>query len=332
MSNEESSNPADSDAIKSSQGAEVEPRNLTAGQMLRRAREASGLHVAAMAVALKVPVRKLEALESDTLNSSQDAVFVRALAGSVCRALKIDPSPILALLPSTTSPLGTLGTSSINRSFSSQSPHNKAGWVDQLSRPVLLGVLALILGALALMFLPDFLTKMDLRSAGDSVVNASPAQVSVATAAPPSGGETVLGAPRESGLAAAPPAASNQTTVAISNGVLPAGSATFTVQNSMVPAASATVTVAAQGFDYVGNGSDTVVFKAIKEVWVEVVDAKGLSRFKRTLTPGEVGGAGGALPLRVIIGRGDSVQVLVRGKPFDLAPHSKDNVARFEVK
>jgi len=39
-------------------------QNLTAGMMLRKAREASGLHVAALAVSMKVPVKKLEALEA----------------------------------------------------------------------------------------------------------------------------------------------------------------------------------------------------------------------------------------------------------------------------
>jgi hypothetical protein len=34
----------------------------TAGALLREAREAQGLHVAALAVAMKVPVKKLEAL------------------------------------------------------------------------------------------------------------------------------------------------------------------------------------------------------------------------------------------------------------------------------
>jgi len=67
----------------------------TAGTLLRRAREASGLHVAALAVALKVPVRKLEALEDDRIDELGDPVFVRALASSVCRTLKVDPQPIL---------------------------------------------------------------------------------------------------------------------------------------------------------------------------------------------------------------------------------------------
>mgnify|MGYP000700471163 CR=1 FL=1 len=72
---------------------------MTAGRLLREAREAAGLHIASLAVSLKVPVRKLEALEADRYDLLPDAVFVRALASSVCRALRVDPAPVLLKLP-----------------------------------------------------------------------------------------------------------------------------------------------------------------------------------------------------------------------------------------
>ena len=67
--------------------------------LLRQAREAAGLHIAALAAALKVPVKKLEALEGGRSDELLDATFARALAASVCRQLKIDPTEVLALLP-----------------------------------------------------------------------------------------------------------------------------------------------------------------------------------------------------------------------------------------
>lgn len=71
----------------------------TAGALLRQARENAGIHLGMLSVALKVPVRNLTALEADQYNALSGPVFVRALANSVCRHLKIDSSPILALLP-----------------------------------------------------------------------------------------------------------------------------------------------------------------------------------------------------------------------------------------
>ena len=71
----------------------------TAGSLLRKARQARGLHIAALAASIKVVPRKLELLESDQLDQLPDATFTRALAHTVCRTLKIDAAPILQLLP-----------------------------------------------------------------------------------------------------------------------------------------------------------------------------------------------------------------------------------------
>ena len=70
----------------------------TAGALLRQARQAQGMHIAVLAAAIKVSQRKLEALEGDRLDELPDATFTRALAQTVCRTLKIDPAPVLALL------------------------------------------------------------------------------------------------------------------------------------------------------------------------------------------------------------------------------------------
>ena len=53
---------------------------------------------------------------------------------------------------------------------------------------------------------------------------------------------------------------------------------------------------------------------------------------RKLLTAGESAAVTGPLPLAVTIGSVSATEVLVRGRPFDLAPVSRDNVARFEVK
>ena len=65
----------------------------SAGALLRAAREEQGLHIAALAAAIKVTPRKLDALENDRCDELPDATFTRALAQTVCRALKIDAGP-----------------------------------------------------------------------------------------------------------------------------------------------------------------------------------------------------------------------------------------------
>jgi cytoskeleton protein RodZ len=76
------------------------PPNATAGVLLRQCREAQGFKLDVLAQALRVSPAKLEALEADRLDELPDAMFARALTLAVCRQLKVDPAPVLALLPS----------------------------------------------------------------------------------------------------------------------------------------------------------------------------------------------------------------------------------------
>lgn len=73
--------------------------STTAGTLLSQYREALGLSVELLAPTLRVPVSKLEALEADRLDDLPDVMFARALALAVCRQLKADAAPVLALLP-----------------------------------------------------------------------------------------------------------------------------------------------------------------------------------------------------------------------------------------
>ena len=71
----------------------------SAGRLLREARERQGLHIAALAASIKVTQKQLELLEADRFDALPDATFTRALAQTVCRALKIDSAAVLRLLP-----------------------------------------------------------------------------------------------------------------------------------------------------------------------------------------------------------------------------------------
>ena len=75
------------------------PVDAGPGARIRAARERQGMAIETLATVLKVPQAKLEALEAGRFETLTDATFVRALAQAVCRALKLDPAPVLAGLP-----------------------------------------------------------------------------------------------------------------------------------------------------------------------------------------------------------------------------------------
>jgi cytoskeleton protein RodZ len=302
----------------------------SAGTLLRQAREAAGLHVATLAANLKVPVHKLEALEEDRYEALPDAVFVRALASTICRTLKVDPAPVLQRLPQTPNPrLAAEGRPPINEPFHSPKDGPPPGLLAQVSRPVVLTVVALLLGALVLIFLPfaqrgyETVTQADASAAPPvSIAPAEPRPEQPTTAAVPGPG-SVAGLPGVPASAAGPV----PTPAAVTQAPEAAGPAGVQLRASTeAPGAAASAAVGAN------DPRGIVVFRARTQSWVQVKDARGTTVMQRLLEPGESVGANGALPLSVIVGSAQSTEVQVRGKPLDLAPLARDNVARFEVK
>jgi len=299
---------------------------VSAGTLLRRSREAAGLHVAALAVALKVPVRKIEALEEDRYDEMGDAVFIRALASSVCRTRKADPQPVLERLPQTEAPRLAKVNEGINAPFRAPSDAAPPGWRDMIRQPVPLTVIALLLGALLIYVLP-------IRH-GEELFSATPHQGTPVAAAP------VAAAPQAASSSAGEPAAASRP--AEDAVATPAASVASSASGSPQQIATAAVAVAnpapsdaaaaAPAPASAAPANGIVVIRAKGESWVEVVDAKGVVGLRKLMQPGESVGASGALPLQVTIGKVDMTDVQVRGKPFDLKAVSHDNVARFQVK
>lgn len=290
---------------------------VSAGTMLKNAREAEGLSIAVLAVSLKVPVKKLEALEADRFDLLPDNVFARALAASVCRTLKIDPAPILERLPHPTAPRLKTDESGINTPFRTSGDKFNLSFLNQLSKPFVLAVLVLLVGVVVLVFLPS-----TQRAEIANVLRSDVAAINPPLQAPlPSDNAAA-------NEAAAPPQLIDST---VSTSAAPLAMN----QASVVPLATLPGDVATASPAMVaGSGATTgsVVLTAHRSSWVEVVDASGVVQVRKTMKDGETVGASGVMPLSVVVGRADTTEVQVRGKPFDLSRLAKDNVARFEVK
>lgn len=318
--------------------ADCDEADLTpsAGAMLKRAREASGLPIAALAVSLKVPVKKLEALEQDRLELLPDAMFARALASSVCRSLKLDPTPVLQRLPQTSFRASSFHEQRPAVPFQLAGRRQRWPVVGRVSRPVWALGLAMLTGAVLLLYFPEIkstsllvLQEVQSRSAGVSPSNQNLLQARASAST-----DTVPDLPRS--------AVSGMTVVKVE---MPAAKPGLAASN--FPGSSPLVApVASERADAARYLSPSLVTTPIaspttgamltvtasKESWVKVIDAKGAVLLSRLLMPGEVAQASGFPPLDAVVGRADVVRVEVRGKWLDLSPLSRDNVARFEVK
>lgn len=300
----------------------------SAGTLLRDAREAAGLHIATLAVSLKVPVQKLEALEQDRFDLLPDLVFARALASSVCRTLKLDPALVLARLPQTATPMLAYKSSGINTPFRSPRDGPGPSILAQVSRPAVLSVLVLLMGALVLIFLPVIKPPSEsVAMAGASTADG----VKSAVLPPGQAGEAITAASAAitGGLT---PTESLASLVPVSTQVAVSAPVPTPVLGSSTAALSATAAATVEKSAVQALPAGIVTFRTKGESWVEVTDAKGTVVLRRTLAAGEVTGASGALPLTAVVGRADATQVQVRGQALDLTRLTRDNVARFEVK
>ena len=297
----------------------VSGNRVSAGGMLRSAREVAGLHIGALAVSLKVPVKKLEALEADRLDLLPDAVFARALAGTVCRILKIDPAPVLAALPQTSAQRDSAQRTASQPTFRPSGHGSQKSLAERLSRPLILLGFAFAIGALGLIFLPAIQQLMtDVRRGAEAssvpAVQLSPSQNAIAKNAVTSTVPTESAASSlQSGSAQSPDASTANATLA------PGAAATTAIVNAAPALASS-------------ESTEVLVLTARGSSWIGVTDANRVVVLRKTMISGESQNLGGSLPMTVVLGRANLLDVQVRGKALDLVPLTKDNVARFEVK
>ena len=306
---------------------EVRDAPLSAGAMLRQAREGCGLHIAALAVAMKVPVKKLEALEADRLDLLPDAVFVRALASAMCRALKIDPAPVLEKLPQSQAPKLDTESRAINTPFHASGESAGLALPQMLRNPAAAVVLVLLVGALAVALWPDAQDEEPLAAPSPAALLAPATSEAVSANPPPANPQDVPATPfQDAGSAKEPavPARAGAVPVQLA-AAAPSGPGQAASERDAAAAGTGRVMGAALG-------TGVVAFRVKGASWIEVTDAKGTVQLRRTLQSGESAEASGALPLSVTVGKADVTSVEVRGKPFSLSDLARDNVARFEVK
>lgn len=332
---------------KDSSMSEVTPLpagSPSAGAMLRAAREARGLEIDALAQVLKVPERRLVALEADRYSELPGLAFVRSLAQSYARQLGLDPAQVLAMLPMSGTPpqqlenvsrgLQTPYREGVSGNTFGRSSTGQPEWL----RPAYLVPALLLLAALAFWFAPPMRTVFgglgwpaaDAPAGSASAVSEMPAPAAASGvvgaasdgAGTPSGG-VLVSAPTALVASEVPLAPVAPVAPAASAAVAPAVSETVHSAPMDTASAGASAPPAAAG---------TVVLRTTGESWIEVRDAGGAVLLSRTVLPGEVVGLDGAMPMRMKVGIASVTQVTLRGEPFSLAPFTRGAVANVVLK
>ena len=300
---------------------------VSAGALLRQARQAQGVALEDLAATLKVPVEKLQALEDEDWQRLPDVVFLRALAQTICRTLHLEAAPVLALLPqqkvTALAPQGGLNAPMRERGVPSilatNTKHSPWPWV----------VLLLIVlgggGYLGVQWMaPEWVrgvsTTVSTPSdpAGDSPLF-SPAVPEEGDG----GGMGNMGDVAQAGeVPTVQAAALMQPALPEEEGAQPGFAAP-------APAAEPAAAPAAQA---AASVSPVLRITAKGATWVQVLDAQQRLLIEKILQDGEVFSTSAPKPLTVAVGQADLATGEVNGAPFDVQAVARSNVARFEVK
>lgn len=284
--------------------------NLSAGGLIRAGREKRGLHIAALAAAIKVSPRKLEALEADRYGELPDLTFTRALAHTVCRALKLDPEPVLAKLPQAGDlpKLAQVG-GGLNAPFRGAPGSRDPGEFTLHRKPAFWATLLVLAGAAMLALAPDrWMPWVGQSTAALGIAAVLPVAVGAPSSA--ASGTTVLPATRVASAPLAGAAASAATAVGETVVSLPPISTQDTLP---------------------GNPAGALSLRTTAESWIDVQDARGQTLLSRNVQRGEAVSLDGALPMRLTIGNAAVTQLTFRGQPVDLSTNTRDNVARLQL-
>jgi cytoskeleton protein RodZ len=283
---------------------------VTSGAMLRAGREAAGLGIAAVAQQLKLAPRQVTALEDDDFASLPGRTFIRGFIRNYARLLRLDADEVLAALPDaaapasnehpslapTPRPMGELPADENRR----PSP---ARWAIPLAL-----VAVVTVAAVYEMARPP-------AEPGKPAVIDKPAPAHAPAPAPD----------------AAPAATSGSATTVLPNPLAAddakAGIAADNV-SSRPDAASASVAGALP----TDASSAPIVLTFTGTSWAEVRDATGTPVLSVTGNAGDVHAVGGRQPFDVVLGSAAAVSVTWLGTPFDTAPYTKQNVAKFTLR
>lgn len=346
-----------------SETPETPPQGNRPGHLLKRAREAKNLSVAAIATQMNLDLRIVEALEAGDQSKLPAPIFVRGYLRGYARLVDVAESEVL----------------SAYQAQSPQEPVPRAvGMASAPLRPALrrstipwggLLVLLLVIGlaVAGFTFGPQLLSRLTASApmvdgaAPDTETTPGLALPLPETATSPetqptaeapdetanANGDLPLPLPPPAPEAAREPAPQPVTEP---EPALPPehdfGTGENTATDALPETASGTPSEAVPGTapeatpNVMGTqsaasapvpGEARLSFRFIAQSWAEVRAADGSKLLFGLFGKGETRAVSGRAPVSVLLGNAAGVELHVDGKPFDIAARSRNNIARFQI-
>ena len=264
------------------------------GARLRSAREAQGLAIEDVAQQLKFAPRQIESLEAERFDRLPGPTIARGMVRNYARLLKLDPEPLLQRMGPQAERLPDAGH--IAERFRQEVPFSDTGKRSTLIYAGFSIGLLVLVGVLAYEWqqqkAPEFVAP-----AAERREPAQPAQTAAAVPAP-----------------AAPVVVEPAPPIAVEKKV-----------EEEKPAADKTEKAPAPG-------THQIVLRSSAEAWLEIRDGSGRLLISSLNPAGTERVVRGRAPFELVIGNAASVTLTYDGKPVDLRPHTRVEVARLTLK
>lgn len=309
------------------------PINDSVGAMLRARREALGLAQADVAHVVKLPPKRIDALEAERWDELPTGPYLRGFLRNVARALDLDATTLMdrvdASLVRSRSPDSILvGPTATNVRLP-----RRSGPADDRR-----GGRALVFGSVAFALIAALIAWSGTGSFDRTLV-AGKAMIDERSLTPHASGESVVTAPLPppaTGVAPADPTPAGSSPLVVpAPGTSRPGSAV--IGAATVPpvadasAASTLAPVTAPPPAATASSSVSLAFHFMEDAWVEVRSADGKVLLKRLNSAGSEQEVDGQAPFSLIVGNAKGVALRFRGQPVDLGPFTRDQVARLTL-
>lgn len=292
------------------------PLPASAGTLLRSAREAGGLTVDAVAQQLKLAPRQVRAIEDDDFTHLPGRTFVRGFIRNYARLVRLDADSVLRALPAGTatpyleSPALHATAPTIGELPTTEPPRH--GWTRWAIPLTLIAIIAATAAwELLHPYVPGALAKKDALPPIERSKAGAPEIIGTPLPNPVASSEQASVPP----ATPEPPTVSNPDAVEAPKGAAETVAVAATTEMTSAPA--------------VADAPLMLTFRDFS--WTEVKDRNGRVLLSRMNSGGTTQTISGAPPLDIVVGNAADVTLTWKGKRVDLAPYTRQNVARFTL-
>ncbi|MDP3272527.1 RodZ domain-containing protein [Limnobacter sp.] len=318
------------------------------GEILRAAREKAGYSLSDISAQTKINERQLEAIESGDVGRLPPETFAKAFIKSYCKALKMDPAPVImsfgfseasAQVKAARSGQAESGRSeplepkmpNSSKRLSTLNFDRKTG-----KKSLSYGIVLAAVVVMAVFYIPVFMSSQTTEVGDAEVIE--PNEAPVATAP---GSESAVSADGSLPLGLEAPAAAGDTAVfpALQQPAAPVGESAPPATAAPNATGAASTTVAAPVADAAApaaaplapNVESVLRFNFQEQSWVTVRDANDKVLISQLNDGGSNLEVKGQAPFKLIVGNAKAVSVSSNGKSVDLTSSIRGEVARITV-